>query len=47
MRIELVWLKHFMQILVFKVESVSCFSKKTYSAELKKRMYVSKENHLC
>jgi hypothetical protein len=35
-----------MQIIILKVEKGSFYSKKAYSAELKKHLYLSEENHL-
>jgi hypothetical protein len=42
-----VWKEYFLQITIFKVPVVSVSSKYSYSAELKKHMNHSKENHLC
>jgi hypothetical protein len=41
------WKEYLRQIIIFKVEKGSFCSKKAYSAELKKHMYLSKENQLC
>jgi hypothetical protein len=35
------------KIIVFKVEIGSFYSKQAYSAEVKKHIDLSKENHLC
>jgi hypothetical protein len=41
------WQEHFLQITIFKVEKGTLDSKMASSPELKKRMYLSKRNHLC
>jgi hypothetical protein len=41
------WKEYFLPISVFKVEKCSFCSNYTYLAELKKHMYLSKEDHLC
>jgi hypothetical protein len=43
-RIEVVLEKYFLQLRFFKVDVASLCSKWAYSAELKKHMYLSKEN---
>jgi hypothetical protein len=39
--------EYFLQLRGFKVEIACVGQKEAYSSQLKKHMYVSKENHLC
>jgi hypothetical protein len=41
------WKQYFQNIVAFKVEKGSFYSKWAYSAQLKKHMYLSKDNNLC
>jgi hypothetical protein len=40
------WKEYILHIIVFKVEKGSFYSKMDSLAEFKKRMYLTKENHL-
>jgi hypothetical protein len=46
-RIELFIKEYFLQLRSFKLEIGNVCSKEAFLAELKKYMYLSKENHLC